>query len=298
MDEMNSTYQNRVFCHDHLWDINKTWYSDNPDFTLCFHSTALVYIPSGYAFAFLPFYIWIYFSGKMKNDFVVMKITWIRISLVALMTIANLLALHKTWNPITPTSEIISLVLSTATNTVLIFVLYIKAKKLRQSTSCIYTFFFWLLSILCSSLTVCSVARFPNLRTHLDNWCVAPTFVFKLISFLLEFVPDKRSSQICSEKGMTSPEIGSSFPSRLVFGWIDGLLVKGWRTPLGYENLFDLKQEDTVSIINQTWENHYGQNNGRRGGILRPLILAFGGLFLQTTICRLVYTIVYGVCEL
>ena len=35
----------REFCQDPLWDLNLTWYTDNPDFTRCFHSTVLVYTP-------------------------------------------------------------------------------------------------------------------------------------------------------------------------------------------------------------------------------------------------------------
>ena len=33
------------FCLDPLWDSNLTWFTNDPDFTLCFHSTALVYLP-------------------------------------------------------------------------------------------------------------------------------------------------------------------------------------------------------------------------------------------------------------
>ena len=35
----------REFCSDPLWDLNITWYTDQPDFTKCFHSTVLVYVP-------------------------------------------------------------------------------------------------------------------------------------------------------------------------------------------------------------------------------------------------------------
>ena len=34
-----------MFCEDPLWDANLTWYTDNPDFTTCFHQTVLVYVP-------------------------------------------------------------------------------------------------------------------------------------------------------------------------------------------------------------------------------------------------------------
>ena len=34
------------FCSSPLWDVNLTWYNDNPDFTPCFHDTVLVYAPA------------------------------------------------------------------------------------------------------------------------------------------------------------------------------------------------------------------------------------------------------------
>ena len=35
-----------AFCSSPLWDVNLTWYNDNPDFTPCFHDTVLVYVPA------------------------------------------------------------------------------------------------------------------------------------------------------------------------------------------------------------------------------------------------------------
>ena len=34
------------FCGTEFWNTNKTWNSDNPDFTICFHKTILAWIPS------------------------------------------------------------------------------------------------------------------------------------------------------------------------------------------------------------------------------------------------------------
>ena len=54
MDQPIVIDDTRGFCHDEFWNLNLTWYTDNPDFTLCFHSTALVYIPAVYLWLFLP----------------------------------------------------------------------------------------------------------------------------------------------------------------------------------------------------------------------------------------------------
>jgi ATP-binding cassette subfamily C (CFTR/MRP) protein 1 len=37
--------ETRPFCSTPLWDLNQTWYTNNPDFTPCFHKTILQYFP-------------------------------------------------------------------------------------------------------------------------------------------------------------------------------------------------------------------------------------------------------------
>ena len=49
-----------TFCVSPLWDLNVTWYTNDPDFTPCFHKTVLVYIPCGF--------LWIFaFADQMAN---------------------------------------------------------------------------------------------------------------------------------------------------------------------------------------------------------------------------------------
>ena len=52
------------FCGDPLWDLNRTWYTNNPDFTTCFHETVLVYIPAVLYIVFLPLQIYEIRSSK------------------------------------------------------------------------------------------------------------------------------------------------------------------------------------------------------------------------------------------
>ena len=57
---LTETSAKRPFCSDPLWDLNLTWYNENPDFTHCFHSTILVYVPCIILWLGLPvkFYEW------------------------------------------------------------------------------------------------------------------------------------------------------------------------------------------------------------------------------------------------
>ena len=42
------------FCQGPLWDSQLTWFTDNPDFTTCFHQTVLVYVPCGLLLLLAP----------------------------------------------------------------------------------------------------------------------------------------------------------------------------------------------------------------------------------------------------
>ena len=44
-DEITAEATLTTFCVTPLWDSNLTWYTDDPDFTPCFHKTILVYVP-------------------------------------------------------------------------------------------------------------------------------------------------------------------------------------------------------------------------------------------------------------
>ena len=35
-----------MYCSTKFWDASVTWNTDSPDFTPCFHQTALVYTPT------------------------------------------------------------------------------------------------------------------------------------------------------------------------------------------------------------------------------------------------------------
>ena len=56
-DVMSSTVaenEDGNFCQGPLWDSQLTWFTDNPDFTTCFHQTVLVYVPCGLLLLLAP----------------------------------------------------------------------------------------------------------------------------------------------------------------------------------------------------------------------------------------------------
>ena len=55
------------FCSDPLWNTNLTWFSLRPDFTLCFHETALVYIPCAILWLLAPLQVYLGHWSSTRN---------------------------------------------------------------------------------------------------------------------------------------------------------------------------------------------------------------------------------------
>ena len=55
------------FCGGPLWDLNLTWYTEDPDFTACFHRTVLSWVPAGFLLVLGPLETWGYMSSLHRN---------------------------------------------------------------------------------------------------------------------------------------------------------------------------------------------------------------------------------------
>jgi len=74
------------FCPGPFWDTNLTWYTDQPDFTSCFHKTFLIYFPCSILWILTPLELWLNERNK-KGD-----ISWSRVNLLKLAQDALLVA--------------------------------------------------------------------------------------------------------------------------------------------------------------------------------------------------------------
>ena len=79
----------RPFCATPLWDINLTWYTDNPDFTPCFHKTILQYIPFAVLLLITPYQCYA-LSKSRHRGIPISLITSTRILLTALLIVLEL----------------------------------------------------------------------------------------------------------------------------------------------------------------------------------------------------------------
>ena len=76
----------RPFCEGPLWDLNLTWYTDNPDFTTCFHQTVLTYIPTIFIALLSPLSLWSSSKNKDRSiPWTILSVTKIAVHFVLII---------------------------------------------------------------------------------------------------------------------------------------------------------------------------------------------------------------------
>ncbi len=156
----------RGFCQDPLWDDNVTWYTEEPDFTHCFHSTVLVYVPTVFLWLGLPFE-WLSWKSTTGRGVPWTPLNISRIAGMALIIGVSLIALifelvyleanRPISNIIAPVVIMVTVALSIS--------LTVQGRE-RGVTSSAIQFVFWALLASGTTLTFTSFVRFPEQRAY------------------------------------------------------------------------------------------------------------------------------------
>ena len=201
--------QNIQFCTDPLWDLNLTWYTEQPDFTKCFHSTVLVYVPCLFLWLLMPFklYEWTHRNTNQPSDGA-SKWTWVILSrfilqvLLLILTLASLIInVDEIWSYsiseqyLKPLSEVIAPAILSLTFALCLAISITDRRNGIHSSSGMQ-FGFWFFLALGSTLTFTSVVRFPEERSTANNVTFWIYYFLVLIAFLLEFWPNPKSDYV------------------------------------------------------------------------------------------------------
>ncbi len=162
MEDVVEIDRGRDFCKDPLWDDNVTWFTDEPDFTQCFHSTVLIYAPALLLWLGIPFE-WLSWKATMGRG-----VPWTPLNLARLAGMAGLIlvsviqlifelvylgAMRPTANILSPVVILLTVSLSA--------VLSFEGRKRGQTSSGIQ-FCFWAFLACGATLTFTSYVRFPE----------------------------------------------------------------------------------------------------------------------------------------
>nr|XP_056722202.1 multidrug resistance-associated protein 1-like [Euleptes europaea] len=239
-----------------LWDLNVTWRTENPDFTQCFQSTVLVWIPCLYLWACVPIYL-PYLHRHDRGYIQMSHLNKAKTALGLLLWIVCWAELfYSFWERnhnifrapvflISPTVLGITMLLAT-------FLIQYERMKGVQSSGVMLTF--WLIALLCAVVTFRSkILQASGTGADIDAFRFA-TFYIYFILVLLQLIlscfaerPPLFSKVVHVPN--PCPESGASFLSKITFWWITGLMVQGYRRPLEAKDLWSLNKEDTSEEV-------------------------------------------------
>ncbi|KAM4656290.1 multidrug resistance-associated protein 1 isoform 2-T2 [Amazona ochrocephala] len=245
-----------VDVYEPFWDWNLTWHTENPDFTLCFQNTVLVWIPCIYLWVCFPVYFlylryhdrgYIQMSNLNKAKTALGLILWI-------VCWADLF--YSFWERsqnifrapfflIGPTVLGITMLLAT---------FLIQYERIKGVQSSGVMMIFWLISLTCAAVVFRSKIKYAlNRGAEVDafryaTFCIY--FILLLVQLILCCFPER--PPLFSETVNDSnpcPEFSTSFLSRITFWWITGLMIQGYRRPLEAKDLWSLNKEDKSEEI-------------------------------------------------
>ncbi|XP_040163160.1 multidrug resistance-associated protein 1 isoform X2 [Anopheles arabiensis] len=253
------------FCGSRFWDLNLTWYTDDPDLTPCFQQTVLVWAPC--AFLWLFSFLELYYLRKSANK----DVPWSFVNVSKLLVIGSLIVLTIVDLANAISTDGISAPLFYYTpviklaSFIFVAILIYLNKHYGMRTSGLL-FLFWFLLTVCSIPRVRTEIRAYEARVVEDSWAeyqfVSFLIFFSLtcIMFLLNFFVDKPPRQSKYEiTDKDCPELAASFPSRIFFAWFDRLAWVGFRKPLEVDDLWKMKPEDSSKEVSPAFLHHWNE---------------------------------------
>ncbi|XP_052898371.1 multidrug resistance-associated protein 1 isoform X3 [Anopheles moucheti] len=253
------------FCGSRFWDLNLTWYTDDPDLTPCFQQTVLVWAPC--AFLWLFSLLELFYLRKSADKDVPWSIVNVSKLLITgsliVLTVVDLVKAIST-DDITAPVFYYTPVIKLATFIFAGVLVYLN-KHYGMRTSGLL-FLFWFLLSVCSIPRTRTEIRAHEARIVEDTWAeyqfISFLIFFSLtcLMFLLNFFIDKPPRQSKYEiTDKDCPELSASFPSRIFFAWFDRLAWVGFRKPLEVEDLWHMKPEDSSKEVSPAFLHHWNK---------------------------------------
>ncbi|XP_025711396.1 ATP-binding cassette sub-family C member 6 isoform X2 [Callorhinus ursinus] len=231
---------------------------------VCFLKTAGVWVPPMYLWVLGPIYL-LYLHrhgrGYLRMSLLFKAKLVLGLALIILCTSSVSVALWRIQRGMPQAPEfLIHPTVWLTTMSFAVFLIHTERKKGVRASGVLFGY--WLL---CFPLPATSAAQlalqggfqsdpFYHLSTHLCLAMVAAQFVLSCLVDHPPFFPeDPQQSNPC-------PEAEASFPSRVMFWWISGLVWRGYRRPLGPEDLWSLSREHSSEELVSQFEREWKRN--------------------------------------
>ncbi|KAK7488019.1 hypothetical protein BaRGS_00020764, partial [Batillaria attramentaria] len=234
-------------------NLNRSLLLDNtwPEFTECFQKSVLVWVPCGWLWLLLPVYT-CYLSHLLGGAPLSVNILNTIKSCVSVL-LAVLGVVEMTLS-VTDEHHAATVVYVSGTVKVATFILACVLVQVERRKAIITSgvlWIFWLLLTLAGIIPFYTKIIHKDYRDDLTQFCVYYVYYsLVLLQLLLHSVADTRSLPGYHVLGQKpSPELTASFPSRLTFWWMNGLVLRAYRKDLVEDDLYDLHPRDNSARV-------------------------------------------------
>ncbi|NXI95905.1 MRP6 protein, partial [Psophia crepitans] len=237
-------------------DWNQTWDTTTPRFTWCFESTAVAWTPCAYLWICFPFY-YLYLRHKTKGYIRMSRIFKTKMVLgfiLVILCFSNVFFVLWEISQGIPRAPAFFISPAVVGITMILAMFLTHAERMTGIQSSGVLFIYWLLSFVAAVVMFSSKVQHALERGFLeDHFRHVTTYVYaslvlgELVVFCLVDHPPFFSEAVSSPN--QCPEASSSFLSKITYWWFSGPLWKGCRQPLGADDLWPVRREDSAEEI-------------------------------------------------
>ena len=255
------------FCESEFWDSNLTWYTERPQLTPCFQSTVLVYTPAlGLVLVGAWDLVTCYQSRSRTvpwSSRLIAKLSLTTVALaLALLEMVSAIYVYTTVNTLfladilAPVVKISSFIMSLG--------LLLTNKHFGQVASPAQ-FLFWTANCLCLGLSTLSETFGSHENVPFTELVLMISgLVISVIMFVLNCfadLPPLYSEWDEQADENDCPRKLASFPSKVLYTWMDSLIIRGFRSPLTQSDLWNLNPEDRLTTTVPALESKLNKDN-------------------------------------
>lgn len=260
------------FCNGTLW--NETLLLNNyyPQFTDCFQNTLLVWVPCGFLWATLPFYLPALLSSK-DDDVPPVPLNWLNVSksflslMLAFLSAVELIKAasdHESLQKTTATAVYVALAIKFGSYMLSAVLIQLERGKGFITSGVLFVFF--LLMTLAGIVPFYTYIEEKVYNYDLDKFVLFYiSWSFLFIQLVLHCIAEKVTRRGYYELGRKPcPETKSSILSRLTYWWMNSLIINAYKKDLTEDDLFDLNPRDAsdrvIPQFSEQWEKELSKH--------------------------------------
>ncbi|CAG5131727.1 unnamed protein product, partial [Candidula unifasciata] len=279
-----------AFCGGPLWNSSQLLDNWWPEFTPCFINTIFVWVPCGYVWLVLPYFLYDVNNKFSTNNLYLAKndlkehsrqtldtnvanggklstlesppkgamtvfCLW-KIVLTSLLAALSLVRLLFDLKDDQPTADVLASGLYTATYVLVAIKLWYERVKGRNPM--FISFYFYSMNIILGIVPLYTWIITEDYQHYPGKFTIIVlSFATNVLTFSLTFVPD---SEWATKKGYRKigprpcPEAVATYPSQMLYLWMLKLMMSGFRREITADDLWDLNPRDQGPRLNMRFE--------------------------------------------